>query len=129
MMKKIHLLFFYVMLIFAALQWNDVDAPIWLVIYLATAILAFIAYKEFCIPCCVAWATIVIILNIYLLIGVIPGLNNLLTNDNYTEIFSAMDDDKLYIEEAREFLGLFITLGYCIVTLILQIYVHKNKSK
>ena len=128
-MKTFHLLFFCVMLIFAILQWNDVDAPIWLAIYLATAVLALIVYKEICIPCCVAWATMVVLLNIYLLIGVIPGLNILLTNNTYTEIFSAMDDNKLYIEQSREVLGLFIILVYCLGILLNQFCKHINKTK
>ena len=117
------------MLIFAILQWNDVEAPIWLAIYLATAVLALIVYKEICIPCCIAWATMVIIFNIYLLIGVIPDLNILLTNNTYTEIFSAMDDNKPYIEQSREVLGLFIIFAYCLVILIRQLYKHINKTK
>ena len=118
-MKFFHLLFFFLMLFFAALQWNDIDAPIWLVIYLTTAFLAFIIYREICIPCCIAWATAVMMLTVYTLIDVLPGLNALISNNAYNEIFSTMSDDKPYIEQTREFFGLLIILMYCSSVLIL----------
>ena len=128
-MKNFHLLFFFIMLFFAALQWNDIDAPIWLVIYLTTAILAFIVYKEICIPCCIAWAIAIMVLTVYILIGVLPGLNMLISNNAYYEIFFAMSDDKPYIEQTRESLGLFIILVYCSSVLILLFKKHNNNLK
>ena len=117
------------MLFFAALQWNDVDAPIWVTIYLITAILALGMYKEICLPCSAAWATMIILLSIYMLVGTIPGLNNLSINNAYDEIFLAMSDEKLYIEQTREFLGLSIIVTYCFGVLISLFYKQMIKTK
>ena len=120
-MKYFHLLVFCMMLIFTALQWNDVDAGIWIVIYSVTAILAFISYKKICRPCTVLWAILVGIFAIYMLIGTAPGLSDLVSRNAYSEIFFAMDDNKPYIEQTREALGLFIILTYCLCVLIFQV--------
>lgn len=100
------------MLVFAALQWNDVDAPIWVSIYLVTALLALITYKQICLTCSVAWALVTTLLASYMLIGLAPGIVNFLEANTYTEIFFAMSDDKPYIEQAREALGLLLILFY-----------------
>ncbi len=114
------------MLVFAVLQWNDVDANTWIVIYLATAILATIAYKNICQPCTITWAFLVSLFAIFMLIGVAPGLSDLIAKNAYTDIFFAMDDNKPYIEQTREALGLFIILIYCFSVLVFQL---KNNSK
>ena len=81
-------IFFFLMLFFAALQWNDIDAPIWISIYLVTALLALITYKQICLTCSVAWALVTTLLASYMLIGVAPGIINFLESNTYTEIFS-----------------------------------------
>ncbi len=111
-MKRFHLAILFLMLIFAALQWNDVDAPIWVSIYLITALLALITYKEICLTCSLAWALVTTLLASYMLIGLAPGIVSFLESNTYTEIFFAMSDEKPYIEQTREALGLLIILFY-----------------
>ena len=100
------------MLIFAALQWNDVDAPIWISIYLIAALLALITYKKICLTCSVAWALVTTLLASYMLFGLAPGIVSFLESNTYTEIFFSMSDDKPHIEQTREALGLLIILFY-----------------
>lgn len=100
------------MLIFAALQWNDVDAPIWISIYLVTALLALITYKKICLTCSIAWALVTTLLASYMLIGLAPEIVSFLESNTYTEIFFAMSNDKPHIEQTREALGLLIILFY-----------------
>ncbi len=111
---------------FAALQWNDIDASIWISMYLTSAILALIAYKEICLPCMVAWTILVALFATYLLIGVATGTATLIENNAYTDIFFAMDDSKPHIEQTREVLGLLIILFHCTYTLI-NICIKKRK--
>lgn len=117
------------MILFAALQWNDIDGPIWVCIYLATSVLALIAYKEICLPCTIAWTIMVAILSIYMLMGIIPGVFNLIENNAYAEILFAMDDSKPHIEQMREALGLLIILFYCTSALIHTYMNQKHTSQ
>lgn len=111
------------MLIFAVLQWNDPDRVIWIAIYLATALLALITYIEVCKPCIQACAIILGIACLIMLMQAVPGAITYLQTSNYAEIFSPMIENKPYIEQVREFLGLLIVLVYCI--LVVKIF-HRN---
>jgi len=117
-MKYFHLAFLFLMLIFAALQWNDSDAAIWVSIYLVTALLALITFKRICLTCSVAWALVTTLLASYMLIGLAPGIVSFLESNTYTEIFFSMSETKPYIEQAREALGLLIILLYSVGILI-----------
>ncbi len=123
-MKYFHLAFLFLMVLFALLQWNDIDRLIWLSIYLAAALLAFLTYKKNCQPCIIAWACLIIVFAGYMLIAVIPGVANTLEPNAYTDIFFSMHD-KTYMEQTREALGLLIILFYSICILI-QIYMKQR---
>lgn len=117
-MKHFHLVVLLIMLIFSALQWNDVDAPVWISIYLITALLALITYKQICLTCSIASALVTTLFASYMLIGLAPGIVSFLESNTYTEIFFAMSNDKPYIEKMRETLGLFIILLYSVGILV-----------
>ena len=53
------------------------------------------------------------------------GIAAYLQKSNYQEIFSDMSDDKPYIEQVREFLGLLIVLLYCIFVAFL----HRSNNR
>jgi len=112
------------MILFAALQWNDIDAPIWIFIYLATALLALISYKQICLACATAWTLVIILLATYMLVGIAPGVVNFMESNIYTEIFFGMNDTKPYIEQTREALGLLIILFYC-TSILIHTYIKK----
>ncbi len=117
-MKAIHIVFALLMLSFAALQWNDPDRVIWISIYLATALMACLVYYDICNPCLQAWAILFCLITFIMILLVFPGVIEFIQNSNLQEIFSTMSDEKIYIEQTREFLGLLITLSYCIYIVI-----------
>jgi len=127
-MKQFHLLIFIFMLIFAALQYNDIDAAIWFSVYSTAAILAGITYAEVCRICGIAWACLLIIFTSYLLIALAPGISDYFEANAYTEIFFTMRDDKPYIEQTREAMGLIIVLIYCIFILIHSLFTRNKFS-
>ncbi|MGH1537110.1 MAG: transmembrane 220 family protein [Gammaproteobacteria bacterium] len=100
------------MVIFAILQWNDADGLIWICIYLAAALLALLVYIGNCQPCTIAWASLTSLFACYMIIALVPGLVDFIEANAYTEIFFNMNDEKPYIEQTREILGLFIVLFY-----------------
>ena len=113
-MKLAHSVFMLVMLFFAVLQWNDPDRLKWVGIYLAAALLALFITIDICKPCMRAWVIMLSIISIIMMLQLIPGVITFFQGTNYQEIFSAMTDDKPYIEEIREFLGLLIVMFYCV---------------
>lgn len=106
------------MLAFAALQWNDPDAPAWITIYVCCAILGLIAYTNTCAPCTVAWAILVFLFSIYLFTQVSDGIYPILKHGSFNELLDPMQDDKPYIENTREALGLALIWFYILVTLL-----------
>lgn len=125
-MKRFHLFILLIMLLFAALQWNDNDGLIWMALYLIAALLAFIAYKEICLPCTLAWAAMVSLLTLYMLIAVSPSLIEVIKTNAFTEILLTMSNNKPYIEQTREALGLLIILFYC-CSIFIYTYVKRTK--
>ena len=113
-MRLLHFIFTLLMLGFAALQWNDPDRIIWISFYLTTALMAMLAITNTCKPCLRAWAMILSVITVIMMTQVFPGVVTFIQTSNYREIFAAMNDEQPYIEQSREFLGLFIVLFYCI---------------
>jgi general stress protein CsbA len=96
--------------IFAALQWNDPDPIIWIAIYLVMAVLCGLAAKSKYYP------TLYIIL-ILIFLGYAGYLffdgNGVLSwmRDHHMEsITGSMKAESPWIEETREFFGLFILI-------------------
>ncbi len=117
-MKYFHLLALLMMLAFAALQWNDPDAAIWITIYVCCAILALIAYKRICTPCITVWAILVLLFSIYLFSLTSDGIYQIFEHGKISELFEPMQENKPYIENTREVLGLVIIWLYILITLL-----------
>ena len=115
-MKTFHLIFFYLMIFFAVLQWNDPDRGNWILIYLAAGILAIIAYFKTCKACIIAWSILLTLSCFIMLLPTLSGVATFINNDDITEFVSSMQDDKPYIEQVREFSGLLIVIVYSIIT-------------
>ena len=118
-MNFMHLFFAVLMFSFAALQWNDPDRLIWIGIYITTALMALTASVEVCKSCVRAWAIMLCIISLIMMAKISPEVFKIIQNHNYQEIFSTMSDDKPYIEQTREFLGLLIVLLYCLYVFFL----------
>ncbi len=106
------------MLFFAFLQWNDIDRGYWILIYLAASILALIAVLQFCNTCIIAWAILLIISCIFMIVPILDGVITFFHSSNMSEYLSEMQNDKPHIEQVREFSGLLIIIFYSIITLV-----------
>ena len=123
-MKILHLLFSILMLYFAGLQWNDPDRLIWIGIYAGAAIVSLNYIFSICTSCTKASTLILICICITMLFITIPGIYVFFLESSFSEILSPMQDNKPYIEQFREMLGLIIVLAYCIYT-----FLKLNKTK
>jgi hypothetical protein len=107
-MRTVNFLLAIMFLGFAFLQVNDPDPILWILIYGAMAMVCIMAmfrvyYKSVLTILAVAYIVYCIILW--------PGVNTWLQQDRLSVLFEeGMKMQHMYIEEAREFLGLVICL-------------------
>ena len=101
---------------FAALQWNDQDRLLWISVYVAGALLAILIFTKKCKACASAWAIMLSVICLIMMIKAFPGLIEYVKSSSYNELYSAMTEEKPYIEQVREFLGLLIVLCYCLIS-------------
>ena len=125
-MKIFNLIFCFIFILFAALQYNDPDPYIWMPIYLYAAALCWLAFKNRFYP--VAYLTGISMYFLYAVYKVFDtnGLIDWLTKHNAQNIAETMKAEKPWIEETREFFGLVILI---IVLLIDYIYAKKKNKK
>jgi hypothetical protein len=108
-MKVVNLLLAVIFLLFAFVQINDPDPVLWILIYGVMAVLCILAaFKVFVKP--VYWVLVIAFI-VYMII-LWPGVREWLSQPELSVLF----DDGLkmqhpYIEESREFLGLFICVA------------------
>ncbi len=103
-------------LLFAFVQINDPDPVIWILIYGAMAVLSIMAIFEF-YPTKFTIGLIVL----YVLYSIVyaPGVLEWLKQDNKAMLFDNVAKMEYpYVEEAREFLGLWICITVAIVYVI-----------
>lgn len=125
-MKIFNVVFAVLFVLFAALQWNDPDPYIWMPIYLYGAIFCALAatgnyYKGwylFGIVACLGYA-------IYLFFEK-DGVLSWMRDHNAENIAGSMKASTPWIEDTREFFGLFIII---IVLLANYVYVSQKKAK
>jgi hypothetical protein len=107
----IQLFFGIMMLVFAYLQLNDPDPFLWVLIYvLVAAMLVLSAFGKR--NSYAFWGLVIIILIPMGLLS--PGLFQWLMYEPAEDLLYGMSPDRMYIEESREFLGLFIALLFLI---------------
>jgi hypothetical protein len=123
-MKIIKVVFVVILLAFAALQWNDSDPLLWMIIYgyAAAIIILDIAGKDvrrvylFTI---IAYALFSLIY--------IPGVIDFIRQEQAGAIAQSMKAETPWIEETREFLGLIIVVG--ILLLLYQTFALPGKEE
>jgi hypothetical protein len=107
-MKIVKILLFILYVTFASLQWNDPDPLLWIGIYGMTAMMILLNL--------LGWHSRVI-LGVLIIVGVIYSLTYLGGVIDFFEandpgaIAESMHFDRPYIEETREFGGLWIALA------------------
>lgn len=99
-------------LVFAFVQVNDPDPVIWILIYGAMAVISIMAIFEFYPKKLIIGLLVVYVLYSFVYV---PGVLEWLREDNKALLFDDLAKMQYpYIEQAREFLGLFI----CIIVLV-----------
>lgn len=115
-MKWMHLVISLIFLSFAAMQWNDGDAIIWILMYLSVSAIAFCAFRQKHYFYINAILTSILLITF---ITYIPDLREW-TSDGMPSIAESMQASSPYIELVRESLGLLLSLlvisGYLILS-------------
>ena len=107
-MKIFNLLFCFLFVISAILQYNDADPYIWAPIYLYGAVLCYLAARQRYLPiayliglvCCLAYAGYTLFF--------LKGVTDWFQHHHTGELVQHMVADKPWIEETRELGGLLI---------------------
>jgi hypothetical protein len=120
-MRILNFILAIMFLSFAFLQLNDPDPVIWILIYGSVAVSCVLAAFEIYSPkFLIALAALLVIYSLTFIQGVMTWLG---TEDKTTLFSEEMKAQFPYIEESREFLGLWI----CI--LILGLYIFRALKK
>ena len=123
-MKVFNIIFCFLFIVSAALQYNDPDPYIWIPIYLIGATICFQASRGKNYPVfTLLFSGLFLIYDLYLFFdkfGVLSWLNE----HNAENIASSMKASAPWIEETREFFGLLIL----ILVLMINYFVSKRPS-
>ena len=124
-LKLFNIFFCIVFILFAAVQYNDPDPYIWIPIYLYTAILCWLAFRNKYFP-----GAYLLGVGVYAIYGVYKffdqnGVWDWMTKHHATNIAGTMKAEQPWIEETREFFGLVIL----IVVLLIDYLYSKRKAR
>jgi len=124
-MKVFNVFFCFVFIVFAALQYNDPDPYIWVPIYLYTAILCWLAFRNKFYP--KAYWLGIVVYALYAVYKIFDqnGLLDWIEVHHAENIAETMKAEKPWIEESREFFGLLILIAVLVTDLIYA----KRKSR
>jgi hypothetical protein len=124
-MKVFNVIFCFIFIVFAALQYNDPDPYVWIPIYMYTAVLCWLASRNKFYPG--AYLFGIIVYAAYALYKVFDanGLIDWITKHHAENIAETMKAEKPWVEETREFFGLLIL----IFVLLLDYVYAKRKIK
>ena len=120
-MKVLNLLLAVLFLVFAFVQINDPDPALWILIYGLMAVACVLAAFGRYYP-----KIISVLLILYLAYGFfyIPGVVEWLGSEDKSMLFDDIAKMQYpYIEESREFLGLFI----CIIVLVMHLLTWQSR--
>lgn len=106
-MKVVNLILAVLFLLFASFQFNDPDPYLWVILYVSVAgVLGFAAFgrqQRYLTLAGIAVTLVGCLLNI-------KSVFQFFFNDDGIGLAQGMSDEYLYIEESREFGGMFIAL-------------------
>lgn len=108
-MKIYSLITFLVFTAFAVIQFNDPDPLYWVSVYGILALEALLWFLKGRLRIVAIVTTVVLLIALALSI---PGFIAWIRDGAELGIWGAMTDEKAYIEEVREFLGLLIALAF-----------------
>jgi Transmembrane family 220, helix len=114
-MKVFNIVFCFIFVIFAGLQYNDPDPYVWMPIYGYAAVLCWLAFRGKYYPgACVAGIVIYLAYAVYLFFAK-DGVWDWATKHQAANIAGSMQAEKPWIEETREFFGLVIVMGVLLI--------------
>ena len=127
-MKIFNLIFCFVFIVFAALQYNDPDPYLWIPIYLFAAFLCWKAAKRIFHPIMtivgIAFFTGYAIYKVFDPNGLIDWVNI----HHAENIAETMKAEKPWVEESREFFGLVIIISVLVINYFYGKKISKSKS-
>lgn len=110
-MKVLNVIFCVLFIISAGLQYNDPDPFVWITIYLLSAILCLLAFRDRYYPKIYLWTIAVYsVYALYLLFDK-TGVLTWAFEHNAENIAQSMKASSPWIEETREFFGLLILIA------------------
>ena len=124
MVQKLFNIFFcIVFILFAAVQYNDPDPYVWMPIYLYTAILCWLAFRNKYFPG--AYLLGIAAYAAYAIYKFFDqnGVWDWMTKHHATNIAGTMKAEQPWIEETREFFGLVI-----LIVVLLIDYLHAKRK-
>lgn len=126
-MKVFNIVFAFLFVLFAALQYNDPDPYIWVPLYLYAAVLCWQASRNKLYP--KAYVAGIIIYSLYAVYKIFDqnGLLDWINLHDAENIAETMKAEKPWIEESREFFGLVILIIVLSIDLIYAI--NRNKKR
>ena len=124
-MKVFNLIFTFLFVVFAALQYNDPDPYVWVPIYLYAAVLCWMASRNRFYS--KAYLTGIVLYTIYAVYKIFDqnGLIDWVSVHHAENIAETMKAEKPWVEESREFFGLVILIA----VLSVNWWYAKKKSK
>ena len=122
-LKVFNIFFCIVFILFAAVQYNDPDPYVWMPIYLYTAILCWLAFRNKYFPG--AYLLGIAVYAAYALYKFFDqnGVWDWMTKHHATNIAGTMKAEQPWIEETREFFGLVI-----LIVVLLIDYLHAKRK-
>ncbi len=122
-MKIFNLIFCFLFIVFAALQYNDPDPYLWVPIYMYTAVLCWLAAKKHYYL--KAYLLGIAVYAVYAVFKIFDanGLIDWIQLHHAANIAETMKAEQPWIEESREFFGLIILIG----VLLLNYFVAKKR--
>ena len=122
-LKVFNIFFCIVFILFAAVQYNDPDPYVWMPIYLYTAILCWLAFRNKYFPG--AYLLGIAVYAAYAIYKFFDqnGVWDWMTKHHATNIAGTMKAEQPWIEETREFFGLVI-----LIVVLLIDYLHAKRK-
>ena len=127
-MKIFNIIFIFIFIVFAGLQYNDPDPYVWMPIYLYAALLCWLSIKEKFYP--KAYWVGFVVYGSYALYKMFDenGLIDWIRKHNAENIAGTMKAESPWVEETREFFGLVIVITVLAINYIYS-SVLKRKAK
>ena len=111
----LNIIFCISFLAFAYVNLNDIDAPLWVTIYMVAAICCGLAVFRMYYPIIYLIAVAFYLIYALILFFAKDGVRDWIVKYNKPSIVETMQAEKPYIEKTREFFGLLIITGALLI--------------